>query len=126
MLKLQPDLAWVLLSKDARSFVTLHFCDLLIELKAGERHELRDFIFRTEASGWPWGTLLKQSELSRVVGLAAELYATKRAPEVSGLAQILMRAFPNSDEAQAVLFLEKRFERALQMTSVPARTRAAV
>jgi membrane associated rhomboid family serine protease len=122
VLKLQSELSWPTLTKDTRSFIILHFTDLLLELKSGDKNELRDFITRTVSSGWPWATLLKQSELSRVVGLANELYGKKRGSEVEGLAQILLRAFPNSDEAQALRFLEKRFENT--EAALPLRTTA--
>lgn len=104
----KTSLYWTEIPREARRFLTNHFFEVLTHLQSGTKGELKEFLERTEKAAWPWAELVPESGLFRMMGFVRDLQMQSRGEEVHGLARILATAYPNSDEAQALLLIEKR------------------
>jgi len=110
--KSQPS-GWTRLPPEARKFLNAHVVVLMNELAKFDRPALLDFFRRAKDETWPWKELLTSPSLPGLIALTHGL-ATRgsRDEEAIAVAEILIEAFPNNEDAQALRAVERRLAKA--------------
>lgn len=108
-----PVTSWTKQPPEARKFFNSQVVVLLNELAKFDRPALLDFCRRAREESWPWKEILTSRSLPGLIALTHGLATNgSRHEEAVAMADILIEAFPNNEEAQGLRAIERRLTKA--------------